>query len=276
MNETSLHEYLEAGINRLSIGIQSFNDTELKYLGRTHSAKDAIDAVHTASRVGFANMSIDLMYEIPHQTHSSWNNSLSLSKDLPIHHISLYNLTIEPGTAFYRRHEEIISSMPNDEEGLKMYQAAQRSLSEKGFEQYEISAFSLPNHISRHNIGYWIGREFLGLGPSAFSFFAEDRFSNVSNLQRYIKAVEQGNSPIDFREQISQDARRRELLAVGLRVFSGLDMSRFQSRWGHIDIDTHLEIEKLKSEELLIQNGERLYLTTLGRQFYDDIASRLI
>lgn len=276
MDLETLKAYFNAGINRLSVGVQSFNDEELQNLGRTHSADVAERAIYTATEAGFTNISIDLMYEVPKQTCASWNKSLLKAKALPITHISLYNLTIEQGTAFYRKRDEIIQSIPTQEEGLSMYEEAQRLLSESGFEQYEISAFSRMGKYSIHNTGYWSGREFIGLGPSAFSFFGGTRYSNVANLQRYIQQIKNGVSPIDFREEIDANSRRTELLAVGLRLFWGLDIQAFEQKWGMLDQMSRTEIQRLQEDGLLEVKNGKIFLTDLGRRFYDTVASRLI
>jgi len=276
MDFPTLKKYFEAGINRLSVGVQSFSDAELKTLGRTHSALQAEEAVGNAVLAGFSNISIDLMYEVPNQTLASWNSSLQKAKELPITHISLYNLTIEEGTAFYRKRTEIMQSLPTQEEGLSMYESAQNTLSSAGFTQYEISAFSRNNLYSIHNTGYWTGREFFGLGPSAFSFFDGVRYSNIANLQRYINQVKSGTSPVDFREEIDAGSRRRELLAVHLRLFWGVNIDDFEKRWGALDLETKSELTSLQTEGLIEFKQEKLFLTDFGRKFYDTIASRLI
>lgn len=267
-----MQDYLRAGINRVSIGVQSFTDSELALLGRRHEASYATESIHTCYDVGFRNISIDLMYEVPNQTLESWEKSLALVGTLPVTHLSLYNLTIEPYTPFARKESELRALMPDNETGTKMYRSAIEKLSAIGLRQYEISAFCKDELYSRHNIGYWTGREFLGLGPSAFSFYQDKRFSNIANLTRYAKLLEDGKSPIDFTEEISKEKRLRERLVLQLRLRDGADMHNFS----HLDAETEKSIESLIAQGLLKRSGDMLSLSEKGCLFYDHIASELI
>ena len=261
-----------AGINRVSIGVQSFQDSELQILGRKHKASLAEQAILTTHEAGFTNISIDLMYETPTQTMSSWEKSLEKIADLPITHLSLYNLTIEPYTPFAKKESELRKLMPDDETGAAMYELAIDELNSLGLKQYEISAFCKDDLYSRHNIGYWIGRPFLGLGPSAFSFYDDKRFRNVANLVRYAKMVEAGDSPIDFTEEISKEKRKRELLALHLRLMKGVDLIQL----GTLEAETIATLEKLKEIGLLVQENSTVRLTQKGIFFYDHVASELL
>jgi oxygen-independent coproporphyrinogen-3 oxidase len=270
-----MQAYQQAGINRASIGVQSLNDQELQILGRAHSSRKAEQAVEDTLRAGIFNISIDLMYEVPSQTLASWQETLRRAMQLPITHLSLYNLTFEPGTAFWKKAHLLQKMVPNEEEGAQMYTSARQILSEHHFKQYEISAFAKDSHIAKHNIGYWTGREFFGLGPSAFSFFAQKRFQNVCNLSRYAQALEKDLSCIDFEEPYHDDALRRELFTIALRVLDGIHLETFEKNYGALESSTHSCLQKLQ-ELGLISCSDRVQLTEKGLYFYDTIASELI
>lgn len=255
------------GINRLSLGVQSLDDRSLQVLERIHSAAKARQAILHAQKAGFENVSIDLMYDLPGQTEESWRYTLDQLESLSIHHLSLYNLTIEPHTSFHKR--KVIT--PGGELSLRFLMAALEKLEAIGLKRYEISAFALPGHESRHNLGYWTGRPFLGYGPSAFSYWEGERFRNIANIHRYARALKEGESPVDFREQLPYPANVKELLAVRLRLKEGLDMKLYE-----IPEETKKGIEKLMALGFLKRTGAQLQLTDQGMLFYDTVAAELI
>ena len=227
MTPALMKGFQKAGINRISIGLQTLDDGLLRQLGRLHTAQKAIDAVLMAADSGIPNISVDLMYDIPYQTLSHWNATLAALAPLPISHLSLYNLTFEPETLFFKKRALLQPVVPDPDVSLQMYENAVASLQAIGLEQYEISAFAKPGFHSRHNVGYWTARPFIGLGPSAFSYWDKSRFRNVAHLRRYCQALEAALSPVDFTETLEDNARRRELLTVQLRLISGVDLPRF-------------------------------------------------
>lgn len=257
-----------AGINRVSLGVQSLDNSLLKILGRHHSAQQASSAILATAEAGISNISIDLMYEIPTQTLATWKNTLSGLSALPITHLSLYNLTIEPQTVFYKKRAALTPLLPSSEESLTMLQQATQSFEALGLKRYEISAFAKDGFIAQHNTGYWLGRPFLGLGPSAFSFFDGKRYRNVSDLKKYSEALSQGNSPVDFTEQLSSLASLHERLAVQLRILSGIDTREFP-------VDETL-YQKLEHKGWLRRKGPVAQLTEQGLLFYDSVAEEII
>jgi len=271
-----MQAYAELGINRVSIGVQTLNDERLIVLGREHSSGRAVRAIDLCLEAGISNISIDLMVDLPNQTLSEWTETLRVVQTLPITHLSLYNLTIEPHTSFYKRRAEIQKQVPNDEESLKMLQMGVKMLAEAGLEQYEISAFARDGKLSKHNTGYWLGRPFLGYGPSAFSYWGGERFRNVSNLSKYCRALEEQGSPVDFREKLDQDAHLREHLVIQLRLVTGVDLEAFQGRFGSIDDTLMGEMRLLGTEGLLEFGGSCVRMTEKGRYLYDSIASALV
>lgn len=254
-----LTAYREAGINRISIGVQTLNDTLLKAIGRTHSAAQAEEAVHTARQAGFDNITIDLMLELPGQTLAQLDHTLTRATALPIDHLSLYNLVLEPPSIFYTRPP---AGLPDEETGAAMLDLAITRLEAAGLKRYEISAFARPGSESNHNTGYWTGRPFLGLGPSAFSYWDHQRFRNIANLKTYSEKLTLGEDPVDFRETLEPDARARELFAVGLRLLRGVS---------HAPIDIQPLIE-----QGFLEQTDRIRLTPRGRLFYDHVASEII
>lgn len=271
-----MKDYCSGGINRVSIGVQTLDSTLLQTLDRRHSAENAIQAVELTFDAGITNISIDLMYDLPGQTIGQWKNTLVKAKTLPISHLSLYNLTIEPHTAFFKNQELLRKTIPDPETSLEMYQLAVSLLEESGLKQYEISAFARGNKMSYHNLGYWTARPFIGLGPSAFSYWEGKRFRNVAHLNRYHDALKAHNSPIDFEEELSPENKTKELLAINLRLKSGVNLSQFQQMHGLLAKETLIGIEKLKEEDLIVKEGDVISLTSKGILFYDSVAVELI
>ena len=271
-----MEQFFEVGVNRISIGIQSFNDDLLKILSRQHSAQKAIEAILHTAESGLTNISIDLMYDLPSQSLESWMETLSTACSLPITHLSLYNLTIEPYTSFYKKRDALKTLLPEPESSLAMYESAVDKLQEQGLMQYEISAFAKANFQSRHNMGYWKSRPFLGFGPSAFSYWGGKRFRNVANLNRYSQKLEDGESPVDFEEELSGEAKKRELVAVQLRMISGVDLVHFQEVHGMLDEAIMNDLERLHHEGFLARKHSHYSLTKQGILFYDTVATELV
>lgn len=263
----SLFSHLRSlGLNRLSLGVQSLDDRSLHTLERIHSAEKARQALFDAEKAGFQNVSIDLMYDLPGQTEESWRYTLDQLPDLPIHHLSLYNLTIEPHTVFHKRRVQT----PSGDLSLRFLTAALAKLEAIGLKRYEISAFARPGHQSRHNLGYWTARPFLGYGPSAFSYWNGERFRNIANLNRYACLLKENHSPVDFKERLPYPANVKELLAVRIRLLEGALLPSL------LPPETTAAIHKLQRQGLLRLEGSQLNLTEQGLLFYDTVASELI
>ena len=271
-----MQSYAEAGINRVSMGIQSLDDRLLQILSRRHSAESAINAVYTVNDSGISNISVDLMYDLPQQTVESWRTTLEKIGDLPITHLSLYNLTIEPQTVFFKNQESLKRFLPDENTSLKIFEMGIQKFEDVGLEQYEISAFHRNGCYSKHNVGYWIGRPFLGFGPSAFSYWEGKRFRNVANLHKYCRALAVGESTVDFEEELLDKAKIRELLAVNLRLREGIDLRHFEMRHGRFDKELFSTIAKLQEDGMLSQTEDHISLTYRGRLFYDTVASEII
>lgn len=271
-----LMQWNQAGVNRLSVGIQSLNDSELITLDRQHSGSRGIEVLYTAAAAGFENLSIDLMYDLPTQTQESWIRTLEQLEPLPLTHLSLYNLTLEPHTVFFKRREQLLAQLPSPEISTQMLHEALVRLPKQGLQQYEISAFAKPGRHSLHNTGYWTGRPFLGLGPSAYSYWNGSRFRNVAHLNRYSEQLAALRLPVDFEETLTYPRNLTELLAIQLRLLEGVDISLFEQRHGLFP--THLKASLAQNQEKgwLVHTGNTLQLTEQGRLFYDSVAVSLI
>jgi len=258
-------ELKAVGINRLSLGVQSLDDRALATLERTHSAEKAKAALHAAHAAGLHNVSIDLMYDLPGQTLSSWQYTLDQLTDLPFTHLSLYNLTIEPHTSFSKRKLQL----PSAETSVQFLHMALERFQQLGLKRYEISAFAKPGFRSKHNLGYWQFRPFLGFGPSAFSYWDGERFQNVPNLQRYVRQLQAGQSAVGFREKLGAAESRKERLAVGLRCAEGCSVDG-------VSAETRGVLEKLVREGLVSEDEGGVKLTEKGMLFYDTVASEIV
>jgi len=271
-----IRAYASAGINRVSLGVQTFNDDLLAILGRQHNSQRAVHAVDDIIAGGISNISIDLIYDLPKQTLQHWEETLTRAVSLPITHLSLYNLTIEPHTVFFKKRKQIEQQQPKPEDSGTMYRMAQEKLGAASLGQYEISAFAREGCHSRHNVGYWTGRPFLGFGPSAFSYWGGKRFRNVANISRYHKALLRGDSAVDFEEELASDAKRRELFTIQMRLLQGVHLPSFETYFGQLDLETRENITRLKEEALLLSEGDTVRLSEKGVLFYDTVATELI
>lgn len=271
-----MRAYAAAGVNRVSLGIQTLDTDLLHLLGRLHQPETAIQAIHTVYQAGISNISIDLMYDLPKQTLQHWSSTLEQVRHLPISHLSLYNLTIEPHTLFFKNQTQLRPWLPDEETSLAMYEMAITQLEAMGLHQYEISAFAKSHHESQHNTGYWTGRAFLGLGPSAFSYWEGKRFRNVAHLGRYCQALEAGQLAIDFEEHLDPEAHLRELLVIQLRLREGVCLKTFHDQYGALDSTTCHTLQRLVEEGYLQRENECVTLTKRGLLFYDSVATELI
>lgn len=267
---------LKAGINRVSLGVQSFDDTLLELLGRTHGSKQARQAIFDVFDAGISNISIDLMYELPHQKVEHWERSLQETSTLPITHLSLYNLVFEPGTVFYKKQKQLNKHLPSQEEALQMLERSVEYFPSIDLERYEISAFAKKGYTAIHNTGYWTARPFLGLGPSAFSYFKGRRFRNTSNLKQWASQISSGEFPEDFSEELSPDLKQKELLAVELRLIKGVDLSSFEKANGKLHSELAKAVEHNIETGFLTKTGSQLLLTKKGLLFYDTVAEELM
>jgi putative oxygen-independent coproporphyrinogen III oxidase len=276
VTRTLIVDYKQAGINRISMGVQSLDDRELQLLTRRHNVHKALAAIDDTYNAGISNISIDLMYDLPHQTTTGWQKTVQTAARLPITHLSLYNLTIEPHTVFYKYKNQLSQSIPDEESSFAMYTHAIDTLESAGLAQYEISAFAREGLHSRHNTGYWTGRSFLGLGPSAYSFWDGLRYKNVANINKYAQALQSVQSPVDTVDELSTEDRKKELLVVALRLLDGVNILQFEELHGPLSKDTNKTLRELTEQGLLEMGNHHVKLTRRGILLYDSIASELI
>ena len=261
-------------INRLSIGVQSFVDDELKWLNRRHTAAEAIEAVKRAQRAGFKNITIDLMFALPVQTLDSLNYSIDRALELGVQHISAYSLMFEPDSKITKL-MELNKLEPLDEDvAADMFDLLSRRLTEAGYEQYEISNYAKSGFESRHNSGYWHGMRYLGLGPSAHSFDGEKRWSNVGHTIKYIDLVRNEELGVRNEELLNMDERFNELVFTALRTKIGVDLMDLRVRFGDKRSDRLLrQAQKyVDSGRMKVVDG-RLCLTRDGVYISDSIIS---
>jgi len=270
-----LKELKQTYFNRISIGCVSFDDVLLKVLNRSHNSLQAKEAVFLANRF-FENISLDLLYDIPHQDKNSFLKDLQTIKDLPITHLSLYNLTFEENTPFFKKKETFKQSLPSEKVSLSLLNLAIEELNKMKLNRYEISAFSKAGYESIHNTGYWKGREFLGFGPSAFSYFNKKRFRNVCNVETYYQNLSKNKEIIDYEEMLPYPDNIKELLAVNLRLVKGVNLKEFVNRYEEIDKSTKEALKQLKEDELIECDIDSIRLTEKGLLFYDTVAERII
>lgn len=275
-----------AGFNRLSLGVQSFNDDELRLLGRIHTVDEAIRAFDDAREAGFGNISVDLMYGIPGQTIESWRGTLGKALDLAPEHISLYSLTVEEGTPFHAMQVEGCLTLPGDEIEADMYEEAISTLTSAGFEHYEISNFARPGFRCRHNITYWRDEPYFGFGAGAtsclplLSGWGEGpgmRATNVSNPEEYIHRIKSGQDAKACEERLTGKAAMGETMFLGLRMLQGVDIESFARRYGVLPEQVFpQEIAHLTERGLIEQAGTAIRLTHRGLLLASDVFAEFV
>lgn len=249
------------GVNRFSIGVQSFNDTELKLLDRIHSASDGIRAVEMLRECGAENLSIDLMYGIPGQTLSDWLRTISKAIELSPKHISAYELTPEKGTPLYRDIMENRLKKPDEDAIIGMYYHAIDILAQSGYRHYEISNFANGGFACRHNLNYWDRGQYIGIGAGAHSFIGDRRIRNTNDIRRYIDTLNSGNLAIDEETEISCEDAIKEFIFLGLRKTEGLNITVFRKEIG---VDLLAASEDLIHKGLIEHDGDFLRLMREG------------
>ena len=259
-----LTDYRKAGINRLSFGLQSANDRELKLLGRIHTWAEFLESFMLARECGFANLNIDLMSALPGQTCESWKETLSRVTDLDPEHISAYSLIIEEGTPFGERYgsEEGRKLLPDEDSEREMYHETKRFLKDCGYERYEISNYAKPGRECRHNIGYWTGVPYLGLGLGASSYLDGCRFTVNPDMKQYLE--EKPGMFTDI-EKLTKKDMEEEFFYVGLRMTAGVSLSEFERRFGISAKEVYPGLmETFVKEKAAHFEGDRFVLTDYG------------
>ena len=282
VTDEKLRSFRSLGVNRLSIGIQSFHDHELKALGRIHDRAEALRCLDLAHAAGFDNIGIDLIYSIPGQTLAEWEDNLGIAAGLAPQHVAVYSLILEEGTPLARLVEAGAIRINSAELEAQMYEQAMAWLGARGYEHYEVSNYALPGFRCRHNGNYWSHENYLGFGPSAHSFWRESggtsgrRWWNVADLSTYVDRLKNGVLPIESEEQVGAKEMLNECIFLGLRS-SGVDLARLRSDLGYdpeaLQGDT---VQWLLDENMAVLESGILRLTSKGFLLCDEICSQLL
>ncbi|MCE5185190.1 MAG: radical SAM family heme chaperone HemW [Planctomycetaceae bacterium] len=268
-----LKDLFALGVNRLSIGAQSFNDDELCRLGRIHNARQISEAVKLARQAGFANVSLDLIFATPGSTLESWQDSLRQAIALNPTHISAYSLTLEKKTPFEQAFACGQLELPGESAERQMHQLARRMLNEAGFHHYEISNFARPGFECLHNMRYWKNRPVVGIGPAAASWYKGRRTGNVAEIAEYVQTIEAGRFAYKEEQTPTPEQIARETAILNLRTLEGIDLAGFERQTGFNALDLFKEaIATHTASGLLEQTPTHLRLTEKGLSFADTVA----
>jgi len=263
----------ELGTTRVSLGVQSFHDHYLKFLGRCHTAKNAVDTFNTLRKAGFKNINVDLMYSFPDQSCNDIEEDVNRLSELNCEHVSLYSLTVDPNSRFYAKKLK----QQSKEQQAKQYEYVTDALEQSGFRQYEISNFSKSGKESQHNLNYWLGGDYVGLGVGAHSHFKGKRSWNSSRLKEYMALIEGGKDSVEGSEHLGPQERLRETLLLGLRMNAGVDLEKIEGRFKcQLANDKKNKIDDFIEGDLLAWNGNNLKATLRGKLVLDEIAAYLI
>ncbi|MDX1271717.1 radical SAM family heme chaperone HemW [Bizionia paragorgiae] len=274
LTQERILELKETAINRLSIGIQSFFESDLKLMNRAHNAQEAMDCLTFASQ-HFDNISLDLIYGIPGASDAQWKANIEQALAFGVNHISSYALTVEPKTALAAFIKKGVIDQVDDERAQQQFFILIDALEGQGFVHYELSNFGKPGYFSRNNSAYWQGKTYLGIGPSAHSFNGEQRSWNIKNNTKYIEAIEQNRLPLEV-ETLSVTDKYNEYVMTGLRTIWGVSLEKVRTDFGENFEDYLLkQSDKHIKEQLLYIENEKLKVTKKGKFLSDGIASDL-
>jgi oxygen-independent coproporphyrinogen-3 oxidase len=267
----------EGGINRLSIGVQSYLDHELAWLGRAHNSRVAREAYGSAREAGFENVNLDFMYALPDQRLEDWNRTLDEAIGLGPEHLSAYALTIEEGTRFGADYDRGLLMLPDEGRQIRFDEWTRAKLAGAGYLQYEVSNYARPGYACRHNLGYWGQREYLGLGPGAHSYMKGCRFSKLEDIDSYIRDIEKGGEAIEAIEAIDPDLAFREALIFGLRKTEGVRLDEIRNRYPRGDSGRlQQRLEQWSLDELVILDPPIVRLSSKGLRVWDRLAEEII
>lgn len=276
LTQEKLRMIKDSGVNRLSIGVQTFEDRLLRRIGRDHLAVDALHAVDLASLAGFTNLSIDLMYGLPGQGLEDVKRDLQIVSRLPLTHLSAYNLIVEDRTRFGIEARKGILPLPDEETEVAMYDALTDELDRIGLKQYEISNFARPGFQSRHNRGYWLNHSYYGFGAGASGYVNRIRYENIAAVKPYIARAMKGTAR-QMQSLVSEKEEMEEMMFLGLRLMEGVSSQRFRERWG-ISLEQAYgdAIERLTKKGLLERDEAGIRLTRKGRFISNEVFSAFL
>lgn len=271
-----LKDLHKIGINRLSIGVQSFVDRDLTFLTRNHNSAQARESILNARKAGFANISIDLIFGLPGQSFDSWIHNITEALSFGPEHMSVYNLTVEERTYLNKLVQQKKISMQDDENELKMFLETNQILTKNSYEHYEISNYAKSGFRSKHNSSYWQGLGYIGLGPSAHSFDGNKRWWNVRDIKKYCELLDKNDSfPVDITEELTEQQKIMEYLFLNLRTKQGLDIQEFEKSGGFVFSEMFRKPLE-KSKEFLVQEGGQLRLSDRGFFLYNKICEEFV
>ena len=280
ISSDTLKTWKKAGINRLSIGTQSFIERDLKFMQRAHTVKQAKESINLAAKYGFNNITIDLIYGTPKLTNAEWQENLEFANNLPIQHLSCYALTVEENTILYHQIRKGKTIAPKDRKASEQFDILMEFAKNNNFEHYETSNFCKPNYISKHNASYWQGKKYLGLGASAHSFNGFTRQWNIANNKKYIESLNENKIPFEL-ENLSETDRLNEYIMTGLRTKWGIDLNYVETNFKKKkELMNKIGNEETSFFEWKIKRNEQgvsfIYtLSNKGKHFADRIASNL-
>jgi putative oxygen-independent coproporphyrinogen III oxidase len=277
LSKEKLQLLKEAGVNRLSFGVQTFDDELLQKIGRTHRQLDVLQTIETAKEIGFTNISIDLMYGLPGQTLEQFRRTLEKAFSLDIQHISAYSLIVEPKTVFYNLMKKGELLLPSQEEEAEMYEEVMKQMKIHGYQQYEISNYTRSGFESRHNLTYWNNEEYYGIGAGAHSYVNGKRNVNAGPLKKYIHLVEKTNFPYIESHTVTKEEKMEEEMFLGLRKTEGVSKQRFSDKFHrplHEVFGEQIAIEKQKG--LLEETDSHIRLTHRGKLLGNEVFQAFI
>ncbi|MGO9526258.1 MAG: radical SAM family heme chaperone HemW [Verrucomicrobiia bacterium] len=260
--------FREFGVNRISMGVQALDDGLLDKIGRVHSVTGAVKSYERLREAGFQNINLDLMFGLPGQTMEHWKKTLAKAIELQPEHLSTYCLILEEDTPFWSLLQQGLIK-PDEELELAMYETAMELLAAAGYRQYEISNFAKPDRECAHNIAYWEGKDYIGLGPSACSTVGDKRWQNAPDTDRYIAAMRTGERALAYEEPLTPELRAAERAAFGMRMNAGVPAELLRGRWDK-------QVAELLSADLVQWSHDRLQPTKRGILFADEVASQFM
>ena len=269
-----LKDFRKIGVNRLSVGVQSFKDNELKFLTRIHNSVQAKKTILNAKDAGFENISLDLIFNLPGQTKKAWKDNLTTALSLPIKHISAYSLILERGTILYKMVLDGKVKIQDEDYDADLYEFTMKYLKRRGFRQYEVSNFAVPGFECRHNKFYWDYTDYLGFGPSAHSFVGGVRWRNFSSLKKYISEVRKSGKAIRAKEVLTEKEKLEEFVMLSLRS-EGLDLKKlkkeFSATW---EMKNKKLLEFLKESKIIRFANYKIILTQKGYALCDEVLAK--
>ena len=274
-SKEKLKDFYSLGINRLSMGVQSFKPELLQFLSRIHSAEDVFRTFQSARDASFENINCDLIYNIPGQSLKDWQNDLDKLTEMNPEHISAYSLTVEQNTKLFELVQNNTIKMPVDELHQQYNDITYTILRNNNFQQYEISNYSKSNRECLHNLHYWENDKYLGFGPSAHSYDGKKRWNNFNDLNKYISLIENNKSSVETFDNITEIKKINEIIGFGLRMVNGFDLSKIPTDLRK-SFDKTLHHTQIKYHQMIIKENNRIKLTQKGMNFADAIAVELM